>query len=105
MAPAQQTVPEYRSLERRGWRLPKCCILQTAWGLSSVAQQQSGDNLLLNNHLITLRPPVPEELPDIAHIADGIEIHIRNHDIVGVALADSQELPARIAKVALAIKL
>src|SRR5258705_10416146 len=53
---------------------------------------------------ITIRAPVAEELPGVAHFADQIQIKIGNDDRVFVARRLGNDLAARIAKVALAIK-
>src|SRR5439155_15621594 len=59
----------------------------------------------LHERFITLGPPIPEELPDIADFANQVEVHVGDDDIVVVALADGEELPAWITKIALAVKL
>src|SRR4029079_9115432 len=55
--------------------------------------------------VIRLRPAVAEELPRVPHLADLVEVELRGDEGVLVALGLRQELPARIAEVALPVKL
>src|SRR5712692_12098373 len=53
---------------------------------------------------IRFRPPVTEELPDIAHLLNLIEIQIRDDNFFCVARAFRNELSARRAEVTLAVE-
>src|SRR3954469_16882031 len=58
------------------------------------------------NSAVSLRTPIAEELPHIADLADEVEVHVGYDDVVlSAPLALSDELPARIDEVALAIEL
>src|SRR5690349_6296583 len=58
-----------------------------------------------NESAIGLRPAIAEELPGVAHLADLLQVELRGHQRVFVALGLRQELSARIAEVALPVKL
>src|SRR5438105_11858362 len=63
-------------------------------------------SLRAHDRVIAFRPTVAEELPDVAHVANQIQIHIGDHDVVRVALRRRrEELAARVAEIALAVKL
>src|SRR5947207_13976280 len=55
--------------------------------------------------VIRVRAPVAEELPRVAHLADFIEVELRRDEGVLVAFGDREHLAARIAEVALPVKL
>src|SRR4051812_45888985 len=59
----------------------------------------------LRHHPVGLRPAVAEELPDVPHLADQVQVQVGDHDVIAVALADREHLPARVAEVALAVEL
>src|SRR5262249_56163998 len=54
---------------------------------------------------VRLRAAVAEKLPDVADLLDFVEIEISDQEFVFVAAALRDDLAARIAKVALAVKL
>src|ERR1051325_3762270 len=54
---------------------------------------------------VCFRPAVAEELPRVAHFADLVEIELGGDERVLVACGDVHDLAARIAEVALSIKL
>src|ERR1043165_6398380 len=55
--------------------------------------------------VVRFRPAIPVELPRVAHLADFLEVELRGDEGVLVALAGGEELAARIAEVALPVKL
>src|SRR5689334_8562665 len=55
--------------------------------------------------VVRIRAPVAEELPRVAHFANFIEIELRGDECVLVALRGREHLAARIAEVALSVKL
>ena len=54
---------------------------------------------------IGLRPAVPEELPSVAHLADHVQVHLVDDQLVLVAAGDLLDLAARIDEIALAVEL
>src|SRR2546421_2536167 len=48
---------------------------------------------------------VAEELPDVAHLANLVEVQVSDHQLVVVARRLRDNLAARVAEVALAVKL
>src|SRR5215472_13598684 len=54
---------------------------------------------------ITFWPSIAEKLPGVAHLCNHIEVEIGHHDFVLVAAGLSDDLAARRAEIALAVKL
>src|SRR5262249_51928558 len=57
------------------------------------------------NRLVTLGPSIPEELPHVPHFPNHVQVHVRDDNVILVAFADGQHLPARVAEIALAVEL
>src|SRR5688500_17959452 len=53
---------------------------------------------------VRLRPPIPEELPYIPHLADLIEIQLRSDELRAVAHALGDKPSARVAEVTLPVE-
>src|SRR5437868_7488668 len=58
-----------------------------------------------NQAAVRLGPPVAIELPRVAHLADLVEVELRGDQRALIALGDRKNLAARIAEVALSVKL
>src|SRR5918993_4992735 len=54
---------------------------------------------------VGLGPPVPIELPRVAHLLNQPEVEIGDDEFIAVAAADREYLPARVAEVALPVEL
>src|SRR5688572_12629755 len=54
---------------------------------------------------VGFRPAVAVELPGVAHLLDELEIEVGDDQLVAIAAADRDDLPAGIAEVALAVEL
>src|SRR5882672_5414759 len=54
---------------------------------------------------IAFRPAVSEELPDISHFGDHVEVEVGDHQFVFVAAGLGDDLAAGIAEVTLAVEL
>src|SRR5436853_7479825 len=55
--------------------------------------------------VVRLRPAIAVELPRVANLADLVHVEVRGHERVLIARGDGEHLAARIAEVALAVKL
>src|SRR5262245_47118470 len=64
----------------------------------------ASDYSTLDERFVCIRPPVAEELPGVAHITNQIQIQVRNHQRVFITRRLSDELAARVAEIALAVK-
>src|SRR5260370_7466030 len=56
-------------------------------------------NLVGDQLSVTIRPPIAEELPGVAHLANQIQIQIGDYDRILIARRLRDNLPARIAKI------
>src|SRR5437016_9502897 len=72
---------------------------------SSPSLRSGSSGLESHQTCIRLRPPVPEELPGVPYLADFLQVELRGHQRVFIALGLRQELAARVAEVALSVKL
>src|SRR5215218_6118843 len=54
---------------------------------------------------VRLGPAIAVELPHVAHFANLVEVDLRGDELVPIARGLRHELPARVAEVALAVKL
>src|SRR5581483_235859 len=61
--------------------------------------------LLFDQSFISLRSPVAEELPRVAHLTDHIQVEVGNHERVSIARRLRDDLAARSAEIALPVKL
>ncbi len=59
----------------------------------------------LHNRAVRLGSTITEELPYVSHFSNQIEIHVRNHDVVGISRPLGHDLAARITEIALSIEL
>src|SRR5690606_34902099 len=62
-------------------------------------------NLIINDRAIKIGSAVAEELPRVSNFADLVHIKIGDNKFVLIAASFGEDLPARIAKIALAVKL
>src|SRR5436190_1921757 len=70
-----------------------------------LSQREREIERLLRDQLhVTLRPAIAEELPGVADLADHVEIQIGNHERVLVTRPLRNDLPTRIAEVALSVE-
>src|SRR6185437_1027642 len=63
-----------------------------------------GRSALGRQRRICLWPAIAEELPDLAHLADHIEVEVRDHDLIFVAAGLRNDFSAWIAEITLAVK-
>src|SRR3954464_1555881 len=63
-----------------------------------------GGGALCRQRLICLWPAIAEELPDLAHLADHVEVQVRDYDFIFVAAGLRNDFSARIAEITLAVK-
>ena len=59
----------------------------------------------MHDRPIRLGPAIAVKLPCVADLANYVEVEIGNDDIVAIAFADGQHLPARVTEIALPIEL
>src|SRR5688500_11974738 len=59
----------------------------------------------LTQSAVSLRPAVPVELPHVPNLSDLVEIELRRDKLVLIATRLRDDLSARIAKIALPVKL
>src|SRR5688572_3774216 len=58
----------------------------------------------IRQRAVGLRPAVAEELPGVADLADHVEIHVVDDELVLVAAGDLLDLAARVDEIALAVE-
>src|SRR3954463_3117187 len=63
-----------------------------------------GGCALCRQRRICLWPAIAEELPDLAHLADHVEVEVRDYDFIFVAAGLRNDFSPRIAEITLAVK-
>src|SRR6266436_6709843 len=102
-------------------RLPSNAPLQLDLGsfVSDVVSQFSNDAhvdvslvprrptfaALVGQNAVTLRPPIPKELPHFANFENHVQVKVRHQHIIFVAAGLREDLAPRIAEITLAIEL
>src|SRR5205807_2060183 len=61
--------------------------------------------LFLNQRVVGFRPPVAEELPNVTHFANLIQVQIGDDELIRITRCLCDYLAARVAKIALTVEL
>src|SRR5688572_1020626 len=75
------------------------------WLLSSRSWLRPPVGLQLDQSAVRFRPTIAEELPDVPHLSNLVEVQFRRDELVAIARRLRYELSARVAEVALAVEL
>src|SRR6188768_2201276 len=73
--------------------------------MSQPCCRRISDALRRHEFRIAFGPAVAVELPDVAHLADLVEVELGGDQLALVAARVRDELPARVAEVALSVEL